>query len=183
LPLLPRTDTIVEILTSSSGFRTVVVEAAQANLAVFRGLTDQFIEGNKPAEFALPYDAFVHTRAEATVTLVAKLANGDDLPVWIQFDARSGTFQMDPPRGYQDELQIMVVARDTEGREATTLFRLTVGEVKGKVSSRPGLSEQIRLAAHKSGPWLDLVRPQNGKVHSDGLVVNRFAPAGQRTRA
>jgi hypothetical protein len=141
---------IDDVLTSSSGFRMAVVEAATPSLAVFRGITDQFVEGNKLASFSLPFDAFVHTRADASITLVAKLTNGDALPPWVQFDPQSGTFKLDPPPGFTDELQIKVIARDTEGREASSIFRFHVGDAKGKTSGRSGFSEQIRLAANRS---------------------------------
>lgn len=160
---------ISESLTSSSGFRTAVTEAATPNLTVFRGVTDQFIEGNKPASFVLPYDAFVHTRPEATVTLVAKLANGDPLPSWVQFDPRSGTFQLSPPPGFSEELQIKVIARDGEGREASSMFRFFVGEGKANHSGRSSFSDQIRLAGKRSSPWLEMVRAQGGNLPADKM--------------
>ena len=165
---------IAEILTSSSGFQVSVVEAPTPNLSVFRGITDQFIEGDKPAVFSLPADAFVHTKADIVVTISAKLANGDDLPSWIQFDARSGTFQLNPPPGFNEELQIKVVARDREGREASSMFKFSVGEGKGKPTSRNSLSEQIRLAAKRSTPWLDLVHLQDSKARADKLQVDKL---------
>ena len=160
----------------------MVVEALEPNLSLFRGITDQFIEANKPATFALPADAFVHTKADATVTISAKLADGRDLPGWVQFDARSGTFQLNPPVGFDEELQIKVLARDSEGREVTAIFKLTVGEGKPKPLGRTGLSEQIMLAAKRSSPWLDAWRPQDGKPALDKMQADRLkaAPAVQR---
>jgi hypothetical protein len=167
-----------EILTSRSGFPVLVAEAATPSLAVFRGITDQFIEGNKPATFALPADAFVHTRADAVVTIVAKLANGENLPAWVQFDARSGTFKLNPPEGFNEELQIKVIARDSEGREASSIFKFSVGEGKGKAStsSRSSLSEQIRLAAKRSAPWL-------GQLQSSPSPVEKLTPAREQAQA
>ena len=169
LPAERNTPAIEETLTSSSGFRAAVAEAAAPNLAVFRGITDQFIEGNKPASFVLPYDAFVHTRPEATIILVAKLANGDPLPAWVQFDPRSGTFQLNPPTGFSDELQIQVIARDGEGREASSMFRFFVGEKKASTSGRDSLSDQIRVATKRSSPWLEMVRPHERNLPADKL--------------
>ena len=149
-----------------------MVEATTANLSVANGITDQFVEGNKPSTFALPYDAFVHTRADATILLIAKQADGRPLPAWVQFDAQSGTFQLDPPQGFNENLQIKVIARDSEGREAAAMFRFFVGDAKAKPVGRSSLSEQIRLAANRSTHWQNLVRTQNDKAH----------PALQRTR-
>lgn len=166
---------ITEILTSSSGFQVTVTEAPTPSLALFRGITDQFIEANKPATFSLPADAFVHTKADAVITITAKLANGEDLPAWVQFDARSGTFKVDPPDGLNDEMQIQVIARDNEGREAVSIFKFTVGvgKDKAKVSSRSSLSEQIFLAAKRSTPWLDRLHSQTGRADVDKPHVAR----------
>jgi large repetitive protein len=168
---------IAEILTSASGFQVVVVEGPEPNLSLFRSITDQFIEANKPATFALPADAFVHTKADATVIITAKMADGRDLPQWVQFDARSGTFQMSPPQGFDEELQIKVTARDSEGREAAAIFKLTVGEGKPKPQGRISLSEQIILAANRSSSWLEALRSQSDKSLSGKPQV---APAAVR---
>jgi hypothetical protein len=50
------------------------------------------------------------------------------------------------------ELSVRVVARDSQGREAATIFKIRVsGKGAGQAmldhSGRPGLSEQIRMAA------------------------------------
>ena len=165
---------IGEVLTSSSGFQVAVVEAATPNLAVFRGIADQFVDGNKPGSFALPADAFVHTKAEASVALVAKMSDGQDMPSWIQFDARSGTFQVNPPTGYTGDMQIKVIATDNEGREASSIFRFTVGEDKKPVG-RNSLSEQINLAAMRTTPWLELMRQQQAKRVAAERLAERLA--------
>ncbi|MEI8168094.1 MAG: tandem-95 repeat protein, partial [Rhodoferax sp.] len=183
LPIPERVTPIAEILTSVSGFRVVVADAPTPGLSVFRGITDQFIEGNKPATFSLPADAFVHTKADSVVTIFAKLANGDDLPAWVQFDARSGTFKLDPPAGFNEELQIKVIARDNEGREATSLFKFSVGKGKASTSSRSSLSEQIRLASTRSTPWLDLVQAKSNKADADKLPVTRLQAVARQMQA
>jgi hypothetical protein len=174
LPTLEKAAPIGEILTSAAGFRVAVSEAPAPSLVVFRGITDQFIEGNKPATFALPADAFVHTQADAVITIVAKLANGMDLPAWIQFDARSGTFRLDPPPGFNEELQVKVIARDNEGREASSIFKFSVGKGKVNLQNRSSLSEQIRLAAKRSAPWLDRVQ----STHEHAALRQARAHAG-----
>jgi hypothetical protein len=169
-----RTSAPIEaVLTRVSGFQVVVNEASTPNLSVFRGITDQFIESNQPTRLALPPDTFAHTKADATVTVVAKLANGQDLPTWVEFDARSGTFQMSPPPGFNDDIQIKVTASDSEGREATVIFKLTVGTGKSQPLSRQGLSEQIMLAAKRSSPWAEMVSRQDGKAVADRAQVEK----------
>lgn len=168
-----------EILTSSAGFPVAVIEASVAKLSLFRGVTDQFVEMDRASRFALPYDAFVHTRPEATVDLEAKMADGSDLPKWLQFDARSGTFQLRPPDGLRGELKIKIIARDSQGNEAISIFRLFVGEPKQKTSGRDSMSEQIRMAANKiSSPWSDWARTQDAR-----LQAQRVQLAAQRMKA
>ena len=156
------------------------MEGPTPNLSLFRAITDQFIEANRLTRFALPLDTFVHTKADAKVTVVAKLADGQDLPTWVQFDARSGTFQIVPPPGFNGELLIKVTATDDEGREASTIFKLTVGEGKPKALGRNGLSEQIKLAAQKSSPWGELVRMQDAKPNGEKRQFGRETAASRQ---
>jgi hypothetical protein len=154
----------------------VVSEAPTPNLSVFRGITDQFIDGNKPASFSLPADAFVHTKADASILLTAKLVDGQDLPAWIRFDPRSGTFQINPPPGLVEELRINVTARDGEGREASSIFRFFIGDGKAKPVGRPSLSEQINLAVKRNSPWLEAVRHQDSLRKLDKLPLEKMPP-------
>jgi hypothetical protein len=51
-------------------------------------------------------------------------ANGTPLPNWIEFNAASGTFQGQPPPGFEGTITVQVVARDSNGNEAANLMRL-----------------------------------------------------------
>ncbi len=146
----PAGDAIGELLTTPSGFRVVVNPAPTDSLIVFRGITDQFVETSGPSRFALPYDAFAHSRSDATILLSALQADGRKLPEWVQFDPRTGTFQVSAPVGFKGILQIKVIARDGEGREVSTMFRMHVGQERNATPvSRHGLSEQLKLAAQR----------------------------------
>jgi VCBS repeat-containing protein len=169
---------IADVRTSPSGFQIAVIEAAAASLKVFNGITDQFIEPQKLTTFSLPADAFVHTREDATVMVMAKLADGRDLPDWIQFDARSGTFQIDATNhATSEEIQIKVTARDSDGREASTIFKISVGVGKTKALGRSSLSEQIKLAASRSSPWLDFASVWDGRSATDKLSSKQLQSA------
>ena len=190
MPTIDRSSGPIEgVLTSTSGFQIVVNEAPTPNLSVFRGITDQFIEANQSTRFSLPPDTFAHTKTDATVTIVAKLADGRDLPSWIEFDARSGTFQMSAPPGLNDDIQVKVTASDSEGRDATVIFKLTIGDGKSKLLSRNGFSEQIMLAAKRPSFWLDLARVSDSKVTPRDAVMTekikgqRTTPTLQQTQA
>jgi hypothetical protein len=155
-----RSEPVGDLTTSGAGFQIPVVEGDAARLSTYRSVADQFVEGKRSVTFTLPYDAFVHTRAEATVVLAATLTNGESLPAWIRFDARTGSFSLNPPPDFTGEMEVKVIARDNEGREAATVFRLFVGEDKAKLPARSSLSEQLRLAGKRSSPFAALVRGQ-----------------------
>ena len=157
------------ILTSDSGFPVLVNDPGNtsqlASLRLLNGVTDQFVEARTLTKFALPYDTFTHTKPDAVILLTAKQADGSALPNWVQFDSQSGTFTVNPPAGFNEELKILVTARDQEGREATASFRFFVGKEKDKPkqAGRLGLTEQLQLAGKRQSPWADLTRQQTAK--------------------
>ncbi len=144
-----------ESLTSGAGFRVVVNSSAQAGLTVYRGITDQFVEQGAGTKVSLPYDAFIHTKEDAVIRLDAKNADDSPLPAWVRFDPANGTFDVAPPTGFQGRLDVKVIARDDDGREATVIFRMFVGEQQNQQGpaigpqSRESFTEKLRLAARK----------------------------------
>lgn len=149
---LPQAQTLDETqhadpFTEQSQWRAAVLPAEQVSLQVFRGMSDQYADRASAGSFIVPADAFVHTRSTAWVALVAEQANGKALPAWVQFDSQSGVFRFDTPENFHGELKIKLTARDTEGREASTLFRFQVGNKREGVTGRAGLSEQLRDAS------------------------------------
>lgn len=137
------------------GWRVVVHPDTGSLLSVLRGMPDQFIEGEGEAYVGVPWDSFFHTHSDVRVTVSASLADGTPLPSWIHLDPETGVFHMVPPQGFQGELAIRLQARDSQGREATTLFRLHVGErvpAAPRDDAAPGrsaLSDQLRQAARQ----------------------------------
>jgi hypothetical protein len=84
------------------------------------------------SQFQIPRDAFGHTDPAAIVRLDARSADGTPLPPWLQFDAVSGTFRGTPPGGAPTFLEIILTARDEEGREASIAFTLELGVKTGE---------------------------------------------------
>ncbi len=145
-----------DLYTSSSGFQVVVIEAPQPRLSLYRGVSDQYADAGTETSFAVPYDAFAHSDPNERIILSAGLANGQGLPGWVRFDAQSGKFEIEAPAGYRGDLMVKVVARDSQGREATLLFRFTVGDRKAtERGGRAGLSEQLRQAGQGAGQALE----------------------------
>ncbi|MFZ2268532.1 MAG: Ig-like domain-containing protein [Azonexus sp.] len=122
-------------------------------LRVLHGMADQLVAPAGRSEISLPTDLFADTELTASVQLFARQSNGQALPDWILFDARTGKFIVNAPRGVSGELSIKLVARDAKGHEASTTFKIRVGTRQAALdpSGRPGLSEQIRQAARHPG--------------------------------
>ena len=147
-------------------WRTVVHPDTRSQLAVWRGISDQRVDTDDVAYVSVPWDSFSHTHSDAQVTLDATLADGSPLPLWMNLDARAGVFELVPPPGLEAELAIRLIARDAEGREAATLFRIQVGE-RARVlndgaapTGRAGLSEQLREATRQSATSRLALPPQ-----------------------
>jgi hypothetical protein len=87
--------------------------------------------------FTLPTDTFAHSQADAVVQLVATQIDGTALPVWLSFNAQTGTFVGQPPAGLSGQLVIRVIARDQDGREAVATIRINLA-----AGSRIGIPEQ-----------------------------------------
>jgi hypothetical protein len=86
------------------------------------------------ADGRIPQDAFAHTDPAAVVTLTARLADGSPLPAWLRLDPR-GAFVGVPPEGAEGTLELEVIARDTEGREAHTRFLLDLKDLEAAVAA------------------------------------------------
>ena len=152
-------------LTQGGGFQVVVASGAASSssavvdgIVVNRGVADQSLAGGATVAFAIPADAFAAGSASAAVTLSVRLADGQPLPTWLHFDAASGRFDGEPPPGYAGEVAIRVVARDAQGHEAVTTFKVRVSRAasadgqrapseRGERAGRASLSEQLRDAA------------------------------------
>jgi hypothetical protein len=93
-------------------------------LFVYRGIPD--LEFGADGLARVPQDAFAHTDPKAIVQLEARMMNGTPLPAWLQFSGTSGLFRGTPPDDFRGTLEIQVIARDSEGREARTAFELHV---------------------------------------------------------
>ncbi|HEY6610228.1 MAG TPA: VCBS domain-containing protein, partial [Pseudomonas sp.] len=140
-----------DVYTSTAGFRVVVMDAPEPTLTIYRGMGDQYADAGAASSFSIPYDAFVHTDPQARVVLAAMQANGEQLPSWVIFNPMTGKFEVMAPDGFRGDLTVKVIARDSQGREVSALFRISVGEKPSATTGngRAGLSEQLRMAAKR----------------------------------
>ncbi|BDI05077.1 VCBS domain-containing protein [Sphaerotilus microaerophilus] len=151
--VLQRGSTDGDIYTRASGFRVMVSPSNEPSLKPYRGVDDQVVPAGRTLIVQVPADAFVHTQINETIDLTATLANGQPLPSWLIFDGKSGKFIGQPPVGLLQDLAIKVTARDSQGRQATTMFRIKASDVSS--TSRAPLSLQLMrreaLALDKAG--------------------------------
>ena len=85
------------------------------------------------------------------------MADDSRLPNWVQFDPASGTFQVNPPANFKGKLDIKVVARDDDGREAVAIFQMFIGEqsqAPAGPQSRESFSEKLRMAGKRPITWV-----------------------------
>ena len=171
---------IVDVKTSSSGYQIPVNDSAPPGLTIYRGVTDQFVQGTEVAvKVSLPFDAFIHSNKDAVIKLQAKQGDDSPLPNWVQFDPVSGVFEVVAPKGFKGKVDVKVVARDDEGREVTALFQLFVGEqtntpLNDRPQGRNSFSDKLRFANHRSAY---LVRVSDSGTHKQMTTETRTVKA------
>ena len=120
--------TLTAATTSDSGFRIAVVAPASAGggdtLVSVRPMADVSIGQGGQISYSVGIDTFAHPNAQAVIQLSATQADGKPLPAWLSFDSKSGTLTGTPPAGMSGEVQIRVIARDDQGREAIAVVRI-----------------------------------------------------------
>jgi hypothetical protein len=106
------------------------IGAGEHRLFVYQGISDDRLVRVANDVYRIPGDAFAHTDPVAVVVLEARLADGRPLPDWLIFDRVLGTLSGEPPAGQAGELEIEVIARDAEGREARTWFKHSIEAIR-----------------------------------------------------
>jgi hypothetical protein len=108
------------------------------------------------------------------ISLTILQSNGEPLPDWLHVDTRLGMLRGVPPQDTSTELEIRVIARDQNGNQVDTAFRIKIAKSTVDAAQKPttdardrferllpgkaGLSKQLRLA----GRW--------GQMERDRLV-------------
>jgi len=73
--------------------------------------------------FGIPRTSFEH-RDDKEIQFEALMADGSDLPAWMEFDAEKGEFRISPPDLPNENFEILVTAKDDDGNEAESTFTL-----------------------------------------------------------
>jgi hypothetical protein len=125
-------------------------------LFVYHGIPNMQLSGDGIGSARVPEDAFAHTDPTAIVQLDARLIDGSPLPSWLKFEGLRGQFTGVPPEGFTRSLEIEVVARDSNGREARALFVLLMEDLRNQDGLRaqdvPDLMLGLDVDAKESPP-------------------------------
>jgi hypothetical protein len=171
-----------DAITSGSGYQIPVNDSAPIGLSLYQGVTDQFVQStNTATRVSLPFDAFIHSSKDAVIKLEAKQADDSNLPSWVQFDPATGVFTVTPPPDFKGKLDLKVLARDDDGREAVALFQMFIGEQTApQVQSRDSFSEKLKMAGKRQ---ITLVRVADGVTKApvrEAAPVRESAPVRVR---
>ena len=123
---------------------------------------NKFVIAEQQAIIAVPESLFQDSYPGAQLEYSARNPAGGSLPAWLQFDARNLTFSGTPPASAHGAVDIVIVARDQFGNEATASFRILVGRE----------SEDLQ----------HLLEPNSPPLSDDGLTI-RPVPASNRHQA
>jgi hypothetical protein len=120
---------------------------------------------------------FRHTNSSEVLDFKATSPSGGPLPSWVHFDPNAKTFSGVPPVGAK-AVTVLVIVRDTNGREVRTSF--TIGVNKEDVTQ--GIStEKTVNQPNKEQPLAGMTKRFNSIPGKPGLTEQVHA-AGKLSR-
>jgi Ca2+-binding RTX toxin-like protein len=90
--------------------------------------------------YTLPDGTFTDMDLGDKLTYSARMADGTDLPSWLQFDAATGAFAGTPTNGDVGSLSVVVTATDLAGASATKALDLTVANTNDAPTANDGVA-------------------------------------------
>ena len=123
-------------ISSASQSFNLVVGLANADPSVANTLYDWLVREDEYVDVMLRSGVFQDADGDS-LTISATLANGDPLPLWLQFDGAS--FTGNPPQNFNGTLEIVVSATDGTANVADT-FQLIIDPVNDAPIIMQGLS-------------------------------------------
>jgi hypothetical protein len=140
-------------------------------------IKNQLILENKEFSFRIPAGVFRHTNSSEVLDFKATSPSGGPLPSWVHFDPNAKTFSGVPPVGAK-AVTVLVIVRDTNGREVRTSF--TIGVNKEDVTQ--GIStEKTVNQPNKEQPLAGMTKRFNSIPGKPGLTEQVHA-AGKLSR-
>ncbi|MGQ0656312.1 MAG: VCBS domain-containing protein, partial [Betaproteobacteria bacterium] len=151
-------------------------------LFVYHGIPNMRLQPDGTGQLRVPQDAFAHTDPGAIVILDARLANGSPLPAWLKFEGMRGVFVGVPPDNVRGTIQIEVVARDSAGREARTVFQLRIEELRTEEApAQPGrvsVDETEQREGADAVLGLEVDKQEAEKARSEAKRAGTESPDG-----
>ncbi|MDP2170096.1 MAG: putative Ig domain-containing protein [Rhodocyclaceae bacterium] len=131
-------------LAGTSASQVFALEVTNTNDAPTIGaaLTAQTATEDATFTFALPTDAFIDADLGDRLSYSATLADGTNLPAWLQLDAATGTFSGTPGNDNVGAVDIRVTATDLAGASASQSFSLTVANTNDAPEVAIALADQ-----------------------------------------
>jgi hypothetical protein len=148
------------------------VESGSGQSGLFLAVTPAETEAlaGRPVSFQLPEGMFRHTDSNARVSIEARRVDGERLPEWLSFDPETGRFQGRPPENTSEVIEIRVTARDQNGKEVSTDFRIRVVELS---QAEEANDTETQVERERSNPDPSARETQN--LESDEPDVNKQA--------
>jgi len=87
---------------------------------------NKFVIAEQQSIISVPSNLFEDSYPGAQLEFEARSPDGGSLPSWLEFDARNLTFSGTPPATSHGAVDVLIVARDQFGHEATASFRILV---------------------------------------------------------
>ena len=97
---------------SSTKAIDILVNNLNENPTVANSIPDSTVAEDTPWSFTVPEGTFADQDAGTVLTFSAKLADGNDLPLWLSFNTATRTFSGTPPQDFNGQLAIRVTATD-----------------------------------------------------------------------
>lgn len=141
------------------------------------GTTALTLGRGAPFALQLPPGTFTyfHGARDATLTIDVHLANGRALPSWLRFDAAAGRLDGHPPHGWNQPLEVVVVARDSAGHASALHVVLRFGRehaANDRGSDYPALNDAARVVQEAPLP------PAHTQLAGKASLGEQFARHG-----
>ncbi|MCP4596116.1 VCBS domain-containing protein, partial [Neptuniibacter sp.] len=144
---------VVRVFNSAFDKIMKEVEAEENNInpigsaiTVPQMLSGPSIVSGEAFNYRIPPNTFSHTDSSSELAYQAEIADGQDLPQWLNFNAETGVFSGKAPADFSGELEIKVMASDAAGRqvETTLIIQINPDDNLTSFQGKAGLSEQLQ---------------------------------------
>ncbi|WP_372378953.1 VCBS domain-containing protein [Vibrio natriegens] len=162
----PLTDSIT--VTSVDGTPhtiSVTIEGTNDAPIVAHSVVNQQINEDSAFSFTVPSDTFNDIDIGDTLTL-----STGSLPMWLHFDASTGTFSGTPTNSDVGSTQVTVTATDNHGAQISTTFDLTVNNVNDAPTLTPIASVSVDEDGQKASGQLIATDPDVGDTLSYSIA-------------